>query len=683
MRLFAVSSALQLAAIVGAAHVVTAAHGRQSAPATVIDVPYVAQTGALCGGAALAMIFRYWGQTEIYAEDFAPLVERDEEGIRQDALVAAVRRRGWQAIPFSGTPEAVRRLLGEGRPVLVLIEDRENLYHYVVVTGWVGKRILVHDPARAPFRMLEEEAFYRAWARTGHWSLLILPGVGEEGSRTAESSLAPASIGGCEPLVAEGVRLAREGNLSQAKSVLEDAAKLCPGASGPLREMAGIHFLQREWEDSERLATRSVSLDPEDEHAWRLLGTSRFLQGNLDGALSAFNRVGEPRIDLTRLEGLDRTNHKVVRELLDLTPRALLTDRKLRRARRRLESLPAFLSSRVSFTPQADGTASVEAAIQERPLFVNDRFDLIADAIHAVTERELGLRLASPMHGGELWSLDWRWWEGRPRLNLSLSVPRASGLGSIWQVDASWEEESYVSAIPGGTSVLSRERREHVGFSMQDWTEADFLWEITFSLDRWRDRGKHASIGGAIEKRWARDRMGIRAEASSWASLEGGPSFTSGSLGWSWRSTTGTEGTIWRARAGIEAASERAPRMLWPGAGLGHARKTLLRAHPLLQDGVVAGEIFGPRVGHGGFELERWIASPYSVRVGLVAFVDMACVDRGMSASGPPGQVDVGGGARIKLPGQSGLLRIDAAHGLVDGNVAFSVGWEKRWPGWN
>ncbi len=42
----------------------------------VLDVPYVPQSGALCGGAALAMVLRYWGESGVLAEDFTALVNR-------------------------------------------------------------------------------------------------------------------------------------------------------------------------------------------------------------------------------------------------------------------------------------------------------------------------------------------------------------------------------------------------------------------------------------------------------------------------------------------------------------------------------------------------------------------------------------------------------------------------------
>ena len=46
-----------------------------------LQVPYVAQSELLCGGAAIAMIERWWGRRGVFAEDFAYLVHADSGGI--------------------------------------------------------------------------------------------------------------------------------------------------------------------------------------------------------------------------------------------------------------------------------------------------------------------------------------------------------------------------------------------------------------------------------------------------------------------------------------------------------------------------------------------------------------------------------------------------------------------------
>src|SRR5947207_12084339 len=73
------------------------------AASSLLDVPYVPQSQALCGGAAVAMVYRYWGDAHAGAAEFASLVDRRAGGIVEGVLAEAVRRRGWTAAVFEGS----------------------------------------------------------------------------------------------------------------------------------------------------------------------------------------------------------------------------------------------------------------------------------------------------------------------------------------------------------------------------------------------------------------------------------------------------------------------------------------------------------------------------------------------------------------------------------------------------
>ena len=73
------------------------------------EVAYLPQTEALCGGAASAMVMRYWGDTSIRPEDFAPLVDARQNGIVTTVLVDNLRGRGWQPYPLRGGQGVVCR----------------------------------------------------------------------------------------------------------------------------------------------------------------------------------------------------------------------------------------------------------------------------------------------------------------------------------------------------------------------------------------------------------------------------------------------------------------------------------------------------------------------------------------------------------------------------------------------
>ena len=147
-------------------------------PLHLLDVPYLPQSEALCGGAAVAMVMRYWGAANVYAETFADLVDRAAEGIRGEDLLNALHSRGWPAASLRGDPALVQTHLADGRPVIALIQDRPGRFHYVVIVGWSRGRVILHDPARAPFRVVDDKTFSAAWSESGYWTLVVTPRSG-------------------------------------------------------------------------------------------------------------------------------------------------------------------------------------------------------------------------------------------------------------------------------------------------------------------------------------------------------------------------------------------------------------------------------------------------------------------------------------------------------------------------
>ncbi|MBP7149564.1 MAG: C39 family peptidase [Acidobacteria bacterium] len=636
-----------------------------------LDVPFVSQSEALCGGAAAAMVLRYWGERGVSAEDFSDLVDRSAGGIASEALVEALRGRGWTALPFQGDRALLREHLERGRPVIALIGVGPARFHYVVIVGLPEGAVVVHDPALAPFHVFTDEEFAVAWQASWNWALLVLPpgpapAPGEPRPTAPEApDIAPGDP--CDGMVAAAVARAKGGDAAAARQALEAAVGLCPDSPAAARELAGLRFVEKDYAAAEHLAARAVALAPGDAHAWRTLATSRFVLGDAAGALAAWNHVGEPRVDLTQVEGLVRTPHRVVEELVAVAPRATLTPAALRRAGRRVALLPAQDGSRVDYRPLPGGWAEVRARVHEAPL-VPDRWTLVGRGLRALVERELLLDAAGLARGGERVALAYRFWHDRPRVALRVAAPRLFGRSGLWRVDAAWEEQPYRL----GAGEPFTESRRGAALAFGDWFAADTYAEIGAGYDRWRDRGGSAALAAAVEQRLAADRLALRVEGGLWRE------FHRLALGAAWRSSA--EDTPWSAAAvaGWERAARSAPLDLWPGAGAGHAREPLLRAHPLLDGGVIDGPAFGPRLAHASFELRRSLARKPIVGIDAAAFADAA-----RAWHGPAGDrrthVDVGLGLRLRVVGVPGALRLDFAHGLRDGADAFSAAWQLPW----
>jgi hypothetical protein len=653
-----------------------------------IDVPFLPQTEALCGGAAVAMVMRYWGARQIYPDDFAPLVDRAAAGIATGVLVADIGRRGWQAVPFAGDATTaaawLQRQIDQARPVVALIEAAPGRYHYVVVVARTATDIVVHDPARAPFQTVTHAAFEQAWAATGRWAVLIVPGeagldvVAAPPVRSAAVAAA-ASTGACGPFVETLVALARAGDVASADAGLQAASSLCPEEAMVWRELAGIRFLQSRWRDAAGLAERAAVLEPADAPGWDLLATSRFLAGDPTAALAAWNRIEQPTVDVLRVEGAVRTRHPVIAGLVDLPPRRLLTAAAFGRASRRLQAMPSAALARLRYTPLDAGLADIEATVIERPIVPRGRGPLAAAGVRALLHRELRLDVAAPTGSGELWSVAWRWWEHRPRVAFSLAVPAGAGLPGVTTVSGLWERASYAVLDTKGSAPVVQQERRRAALGTADWATSWLHWNAGLALDRWAD-DSHASVDAGLEVRSAGDRVSVSVDAALWTPLGSGRRFATAGLGLALRSSVERARPRWSLTAGLDHTSSAAPFDLWSGAGTGRARTPLLRAHPLLDDGVVTGPVFGRRLIHGTGEYVHPVLTSVAGGLGLASFLDIARAWDGR-ASAAAWHGDAGVGLRVSLPGNAGGLRVDVARGLRDRRHVLSAAWQPPWPG--
>lgn len=648
-----------------------------------LDVPYLPQSEDLCGGAAMAMVLRYWGDRKVQPEDFLALVDRSASGIHTSALTADVKRRGWQAFPrdaaTGASGEWIREQIDRGRPIVALVEISPNRYHYIVVVGWLRDRVIAHDPANAPFQLMSTAEFDRAWTAAGRWTLLVLPGddrpsAAEASPERTATERSPAT-GACGPLIQNMVNLARTGQMAGAESGLLAATHWCPRNPAAWRELAGIRFLQSRWGEAASMAEHAAALEPGDEAGWQLVATSRFLNEEPAAALGAWNRIARPAVDLIRVEGVRRTRHPVVVAMLNLPPRSLLTPARLERATRRLDQLPSAAATRLRYRPLADGLVEIEAVVVERPTLPRGVVPIIAAAGRALLQREVRVDAAAPTRSGELLSVGWRWWDARPRLALSLAVPAVSWLPGVTTVEGSWERQSYA------TPAIANDERRRAGLRVADWASSTLRWESGVAFDRWAD-DRHLSAEGAVDLRLADDRVSIGVDAGTWTPVGSGQRFATGRVSSAWRSMVRHDQPSWSVAAGFTTASVHAPFDLWPGAGVGHARAPLLRAHPLLTDGVVSGEAFGRQLMHGTIEYQHPLFTSAAGTPQLTLFADTARAwHRLRDDDRSPIHADLGTGLRVAIPGKGGALRLDVARGMRDNRMAWSAGWQAPWPG--
>ncbi|HEX7138756.1 MAG TPA: papain-like cysteine protease family protein, partial [Vicinamibacterales bacterium] len=454
--------------------------------AATIDVPFVPQTDVLCGGASAAMVFRYWGDAHADADQFASLVEHRSDGaagIAGSVLAAAVRTKGWRTESTDGAIEALRSRLTARQPIVVLLSERRNLYHYVVVVGISGNGVVVHDPSWGPSRVIATAEFEHRWSAARAWSLVILPPDGVRGSSRPELEAATDS---------EGAR-----GLSRA--------------TDPREIRIGAAINERRWADAAELAREAIALDRNDEYAHLVLGTSLFMLDDEVGALRAWNVIGQPRLNQVNIEGLQHSRYQILTEALGLRPNAVLTADAFLRARYRLDELPDRASARLALRPEDEGFASIDVVVSEKAGLPHGRAEWIGTGARVAINREIAVALPGTSGQGEMWSASWRWWNNRPKVAFAFAAPHVAGLFGVWRVEGSWETESYTT----GGSELQHEVRGHGGLTVSDWLSGKVRYSMSAGVDTWG--ALHAaSAGVSLERRWFDDRLAAAATATTW-----------------------------------------------------------------------------------------------------------------------------------------------------------------------
>jgi hypothetical protein len=510
-------------------------------------------------------------------------------------------------------------------------------------------------------------------------------GPGQSGAH-ARVAVQVTDQASCGVLVERSVEAALTGDSEEAELGLVAATRLCPNAAAPWRELARLRFSEARWTEARDLALSAVRLEPQDADAWQLLAASRFQLGDVMGALDAWNHTGEPRIDTTDIHGADRTRQPVVVRAAGLQPGEVLTSAALGRALRRLRALPVASSARATYEPIDGGLAKLDVFIDERKVAPTGWRAIATMGARALLVHDVRVDVAGLLGGGEVASAAWRWSSGRPRVSLGLAMPSPRGLPGIVSIDGSWERQSYDATPSLDAATLVREERRRVGLQLGEWSTNWLRWQTGAALDHLREYGdldqtgldtrNYLSVDGTLNARLAADRLALAASASWWTPLSGGNRFGAGGLLAAWRTTGDASRPFWSAMTELAVASRDAPLALWQGAGTGEGRHGLLRAHPLLNGGVLTGPVFGRAVAHATIEYARPVVRKRAGGLAVAGFVDAAQAWHRLNGLGAsPLYVDAGVGVRVNGPGPGGTIRLDIAHGLRGGGTTLSASW--------
>jgi len=289
-----------------------------------------------CGPGSLSLVLRAHGETASSRDLEAVLPERPGRGVLSVDMLIAARGRGFDAALVSGTAEAVRGELLEGRPAILMLRlldapgARRDVYHYVVVDGV--------DPPRGLFRFqfgdgkarwARLESLEASWKPAGHALLVVRSradtdaalrrAVALEGERRLQEADAlyrqvlivrPESV---RAWVNLGNVTADQGQLENSEAAYRRALELSTDDRDALNNLAWLLLKEgTRLEEAEALATRAAKEPgPDRPLAQDTLGRVQLARSLCDEAARTFREALEAEVvpDTTRAglrEGLKR-----------------------------------------------------------------------------------------------------------------------------------------------------------------------------------------------------------------------------------------------------------------------------------------------------------------------------------------------------------------------------------------
>jgi len=163
-----------------------------------------------------------------------------------------------------------------------------------------------------------------------------------------------------------GSALAQIGRLSEGRQVFRAGQQQWPKDKRFPIELAGIAFKQKHPEQAARYLRHALRIDPRDTYANDFLGTVYFIAGNLEAALTYWNRIDKPYVERILPNDALRIRGAVLDRALAFSPAVELRLADLETSYARLAGLGVFPSPRIQLAARPENKFDAILNLQER-----------------------------------------------------------------------------------------------------------------------------------------------------------------------------------------------------------------------------------------------------------------------------------------------------------------------------
>lgn len=310
-----------------------------------------------------------------------------------------------------------------------------------------------------------------------------------------------------------GLALARLKRWAEARAAFESGLTKQPKNERFWVELAGVDYRLNHFPKAEQELRRALKLSPGDAYARNFLATIYLMQGNLQAALSQWNRIGKPQITGIRMEPRPRLRNELLQRAFTFSPLSTLRLSDLQTTEALLDNLDVFPAYRFGLSPNPSGSFTVNFGSIENNGWGSSTLDrlarLLRDLPTAIRPEYYNLN-GSAINITSLY----RWDKNKRRVSAAISMPLNEN--PRWrftlQADARNENWNLSRTFRDGSTPLSFLNLEKIDFGPQlrSVQNARWSWQTGFvyAYRRFRDIGNlppaaatFFTDGGSIEYR--------------------------------------------------------------------------------------------------------------------------------------------------------------------------------------
>ena len=332
-------------------------------------------------------------------------------------------------------------------------------------------------------------------------------------------NVAPLPAPDADLLYYQGSALAQLGRWDEARGALLAGHELAPRDKRFPLELAGVAFKQKSYSQAAAWLHVAQRIDPEDAYANDFLGTVYFLQGNLEGALKYWNRIGKPQIETVRPEYDLKISPVLLDHALSFAPAGPLLLPDLLTSRTRIEGLGVFVTPAVQIDARDDGKFDAVLNLQERSGWGNNAWEALFSTFRGVAYQTVYPAYFNVGHGAVNVTSLVRWDDQKRRFTGDVSGPLHQNPKWRYRLGVDLRNENWAirDSFIGVAPVLGalNLRREAVGASITSFHSGRWDWSagMEFSHRDYRNVVQGSALSsGLLAGAQLKQSAGIRYE---------------------------------------------------------------------------------------------------------------------------------------------------------------------------